>query len=78
MTRPDRRVGELENGEGRTEDALEAVYAAQTNLWTAVGKARQMGLSWEDIGASLGLSGSVAHQRYAHWIPSEAATEGTP
>ena len=55
---------------------LEAVYDAQEALWRAIGMARAAGSSWEDIGATLGLTAEHAHYRYAAFIPREVRQGG--
>lgn len=40
----------------------------------AVEEARQMGLSWSEIGEALGISKQAAHQKYAHTIRETGKT----
>jgi hypothetical protein len=54
---------------GSTPDdraALDEVYVAQRTLWAAVGRARDLGFTWEEIGGRLGFSAQTVHQRFAH------------
>jgi hypothetical protein len=60
------------------EAALAEVYLAQKALWAAVDTARQIGLTWEDIGQRLGLSAETVHRRNATWVPIDKPPRCSP
>ena len=69
------QVDGKEDALGRLDKVGEALAASQRywqgQLRDAVAEARSVGATWDEIGASLGMSTSAAHERFAK--PSNAA-----
>jgi hypothetical protein len=47
-------------------------------LLSLVGEARAQGVSWEDVGAALGVSKQAAHKRFSPHLADAYARAGAP
>lgn len=72
---PELRRGRVGDGLTSVADAFEQARAAEEALRQAVGAARALGRTWQEIGDAMGMSRQAAYLRFGHVTPGTPAAE---